>query len=183
MTKATGSRGKDEADHERHAAVDELMMTAALLYFRMRKAAQEMLGEGAQSSGRRSLLKGLAKAGPQTVPQMARQRAVSRQHIQTLVNGLLEDGLVELVDNPAHKRSKLVQITAAGLGTAEATRRREAEIIPELTRGIDVEDVRTATKVLEDLKAALESVRWKKLVREHPPARARAGREESEKGG
>jgi len=164
MAARSPTRRRDPDKAELHAAVDELTMTAALLYFRMRKAAEEMLGEGEQSSGRRSVLKGLVKAGPQTVPQMARLRAVSRQHIQKLVNGLLTDGLVELLDNPAHKRSKLVQITAAGQSVAEATLLREAKILPELARGLALEDIRTATRVLEQLKAAFEGERWRQLV-------------------
>lgn len=151
-------------DAERQAAVDELTLTTALLYFRMRKAAEEMLDDGAQSAGRRSILKSLSSGGPQTVPQMARLRAVSRQHIQKLVNGLLADELVELVDNPAHKRSRLVQITAAGKEVAEATAQREAQILPELSRGIALEDIHTATGVLKSLKAAFEGDRWRKLV-------------------
>lgn len=132
-------------------------MTAALLYFRMRRAAEEITGEGAQSSGRRSILKGLGKAGPQTVPQMARVRAVSRQHIQKLIHGLLDDRLVELIDNPAHKRSKLVRITAAGQNVADATHAREAEILPELSRGLSLEEIETATRVLEHFKSAFEN--------------------------
>lgn len=151
-------------DTERQAAVDELTFTTALLYFRMRKAAEEMLGEGARSSGRRSILKSLAAGEPQTVPAMARLRAVSRQHIQKLVNGLRDDGLVELIDNPAHRRSRLVAITAAGRSVAAATARREAELLPEISRGISLADIRTATRVLKRLKAAFESERWRRLV-------------------
>lgn len=164
MAARSPTRRRIPEEAELHAAVDELTMTAALLYFRMRKAAEEMLGEGEQSSGRRSVLKGLVKAGPQTVPQMARLRAVSRQHIQKLINGLLTDGLVELIDNPAHKRSKLVQITAAGQSIAEATSLREAAILPELARGLALEDIQTATRVLEQLKAAFEGECWRQLV-------------------
>jgi hypothetical protein len=40
------------------------------------------------TAGKRGVLKGLDRLGPQTVPQMARARPVSRQHIQTLVNRL-----------------------------------------------------------------------------------------------
>jgi DNA-binding MarR family transcriptional regulator len=154
---ATSRSRRQEADKaERHAAVDKLTMTAALLYFRMRRAAEEITGEGAQSSGRRSILKSLGKAAPQTVPQMARVRAVSRQHIQKLVNGLLDDRLVELIENPAHKKSKLVRITTAGQIVANATHRREAEILPELSRGLSLEDIETATRVLEHFKSAFE---------------------------
>lgn len=164
MVSNSMNRRRRPADAARHEAVDKLTMTAALLYFRMRRAAEEMMGEGAQSSGRRSLLKSLAAGGPQTVPQMARMRAVSRQHIQKLVNGLINDGLVELIDNPAHKRSKLIRITAAGQRAADATRQREAEILPELSRGLSLREIETATRVLEHFKAALEGEQWRRLL-------------------
>ncbi len=124
-----------------------------------------MLGEGAQSAGRRSILKSLSSGGPQTVPQMARLRAVSRQHIQKLVNGLEADELVELVANPAHKRSRMVRITKVGRAVAKATARREAKILPELSRGIPLEDIHTATRVLKSLKAAFEGDLWSRLAR------------------
>lgn len=167
MPRRSSNQSWEAEKKERHAAVDRLTMTAALLYFRMRKAAEEILGEGAQSSGRRSVLKGLAKAGPQTVPQMARVRAVSRQHIQKLVYGLLEDGLVELADNPAHKRSRLVKTTTAGQEAVEATALREAEILPELSRGLSLQEIETATRVLRHFKAAFEGERWRQLLRDH----------------
>lgn len=164
MASESTKRRRRAADAARHEAVDKLTMTAALLYFRMRRAAEEMMGEGAQSSGRRSLLKSLAEGGPQAVPQMARVRDVSRQHIQKLVNGLLDDGLVELIDNPAHRRSKLIRITDEGQRAADATRRREAEILPELSRGLSLGEIETATRVLEHFKAAFEGERWRRLL-------------------
>lgn len=164
MVSESTKRRRRATDAARHEAVDKLTMAAALLYFRMRRAAEEMMGEGAQSSGRRSLLKSLAGGGPQTVPQMARVRAVSRQHVQKLINGLLDDGLVELIDNPAHQRSKLVGITAAGKRAADATRDREAEILPELSRGLSLKEIETATRVLEHFKAAFEDERWRRSL-------------------
>ncbi len=149
---------------ERHAAVDELTLTTALLYFRMRKAAEDMLGEGKQSAGRRSILKSLASGGPQTVPQMARARAVSRQHIQKLVHGLRADGLVDLLDNPAHRRSRLVSISDAGRRECDANARREVAIFAELSEGLSLEEIRSATKVLLHLKTVMESDRWSQLA-------------------
>ena len=153
------SRPRQPAGDEarRHAAVDELTFATALLFFRMRRAAEEVLGDGAQSSGRRSILKTLVAGGAQTVPQMARFRAVSRQHIQKLVNGLLDDDLVELLHNPAHKRSRLVAVTGKGRRVAAATARREERILLEVSRGIPLADIRTATRVLQTLEGAFES--------------------------
>lgn len=102
------------------------------LFHTLKAAAEHVHGEGERSAARRGLLLGLAKTGPQTVPQIARSRPVSRQHIQVLVNGLLKDGLVELAPNPAHKRSKLVQLTATGHARARELHGLEAEVFSNL---------------------------------------------------
>src|SRR2546423_8021593 len=65
-------------------------------------------------SASRAALQVLQRCGPQTVPQIARARFSSRQNIQILVNRLQQEGLVELVGNPEHKRSGLVRLTSRG---------------------------------------------------------------------
>lgn len=47
-------------------------------------------------------------------PQIARAKGVSRQHIQTIANGLTEEKLIETHDNPAHQRSPLLALTSEG---------------------------------------------------------------------
>lgn len=66
----------------------------------------------------------LVKDGPQTVPEMARSRPVSRQHCQTIINALEAQGLVEFVDNPKHKTSKLVRATKKGRARFESMRKQ-----------------------------------------------------------
>lgn len=61
-----------------------------------------------------------------TVPQIARRLGVSRQHILRLTTDMVAEGLVELVPNPDHKTSPLVQLTPAGRGTL-ATINRTAD--------------------------------------------------------
>jgi DNA-binding MarR family transcriptional regulator len=84
------------------------------LYLRLSALSTKLHGGGALSGPRRTILVGLARGGPQTVAQMARARAQSRQRFQPLVNALRRDGLVTLVANPAHKQSALVTLTARG---------------------------------------------------------------------
>src|SRR5262249_19593397 len=95
-------------------AMDAVIGETVALFHRLRDASQQVHGQGELSSGRWGLLRDLDRLGPQTVPQMARSRPVSRQYIQTLVDGVVKQGLVELVENPAHKRSPLVELTAKG---------------------------------------------------------------------
>src|SRR5215470_8278804 len=65
-------------------------------------------------SASRTALQLLQRHGPQTVPQIARARFSSRQNIQILINRLQQEGLVEFVTNPDHKRSALVRLTPRG---------------------------------------------------------------------
>lgn len=80
----------------------------------------------------RGVLESLTTQGAQTVPALARARPVARQHIQVLVNDLVTLGFVETRPNPAHKRSPLIALTAAGARRFEAIRRAESELLKSL---------------------------------------------------
>ena len=51
------------------------------LFHRLRAVSEQIHQLGELSSGKHGILKGLGLFGPQTVPQMARARPVSRQYI------------------------------------------------------------------------------------------------------
>jgi DNA-binding MarR family transcriptional regulator len=65
---------------------------------------------------------------------MAKTRQVSRQHIQALVQPLCAEGMVQLTFNPAHRRSKLVRLTAAGRAAIEAILVSETGLFAEVAR-------------------------------------------------
>jgi len=72
----------------------------------------------------RAVLEGLDRSGPRTVPAMARARLVTRQHIQTILNELLERKLVETQERErrALRRYK-VEVSEKDLArTAESLR-------------------------------------------------------------
>lgn len=108
------------------------------------------------SSARRAVLRALDHGGPQPVPELARDRSVSRQHTQTVVNGLLEDGLVERIPNPAHRRSYLVRLTASGEREVEEMARREAALLRELADDVPESDLEATLRVLARLRSALD---------------------------
>jgi DNA-binding MarR family transcriptional regulator len=80
----------------------------------------------------RAVLVSLYRGGDQTVPALARARPVSRQHIQILVNALLEQLLVEAIANPAHKSSPLIRLTRAGRARFEAMRAKERALLESM---------------------------------------------------
>lgn len=146
--------------------MDAFTYEVALLFFRMRHAATQYLGQGRHSSGRRSIVKSLGKEGPQTVPQMARARTVSRQHVQKIVNELRSEDLVRAVPNPAHQRSKLIALTRRGEALLAAMDEREAELMGFLARGLRLRQVQDATEVVRHVRVCLESAAWERLVGE-----------------
>jgi DNA-binding MarR family transcriptional regulator len=93
--------------------------------------------------------------GPRTVPQIARQQGVSRQHIQVVVNALLAAGLVECIDNPDHLRSPLVRLGAAGSKACEAVRRREARLLAGLAKRISGGDLKVTLRTLNAMESGL----------------------------
>ena len=84
------------------------------------------------TSAMRAVMEFLAENGEHTVPQVARAKNVTRQHIQTLVNRLDVSGLVSIRPNPADKRSPLIDLNDAGKKTFAAMRRREKAVFDGL---------------------------------------------------
>src|SRR5262245_47048795 len=100
---------KDKAE-----AIGELMLEVALCFFRIRAVGQQtglITGWGGGAFG---FMRSLALLGPLTGPQIAQRRPTSRQRMQRLADELAAEGLVTFIDNPKHRRSKLVRLTSRG---------------------------------------------------------------------
>jgi DNA-binding MarR family transcriptional regulator len=139
------------------AAVSELIDETVRLAGRARAATGRERGPGELSGSGRVVLRWLARFEPRTVPQVARAHSFSRQHAQALVNPLAEKGLVEFVDNPAHKRSRLVRLTGAGRDHVDRLARQESWLLKRLRPALTDEDLGAATRVLRMVGEALDS--------------------------
>jgi DNA-binding MarR family transcriptional regulator len=103
----------------------------------------------------RGILYELLTLGPRSVPELARRRLVSRQHVQSVVNTLVDGGLTVLVPNPAHRRSALVELTSRGRRLAAGMMRRERRVWTRLQLAASERQIRDAARVLEALRRAL----------------------------
>jgi DNA-binding MarR family transcriptional regulator len=146
------------------AALTAVIDETRLLFHRLKLTAEKLHRLGETTGGKRGVLESLARQGPQTVPQLARARPVSRQHIQMLVNPLVEDGLVELVENPRHRRSKLVQLTPAGKRMVEEIRRREKPVLGALAEELGTAELERAAATMAELRTLLASSRIQDLL-------------------
>ncbi len=124
------------------------MLEVAQFFFRIRAVGQKtglITGWGGGAFG---FMRSLALLGPLTVPQIAEMRPTSRQRMQRLADELAAEGLVQFVDNPKHRRSKLVQLTAKGEARYREWNTRFLAIGSTMGVGLSEADIRRTTEVL-----------------------------------
>ena len=123
--------------------------------------AEEMHRDLGINASMRAVMEAIAVGGERPVPEIAREKGVSRQHIQVNVDALLGAGLAELWENPAHKRSPLVALTRKGRKTFKKVRRREAKTLERLAAQLPPDAIETAAELLGDLNDLLMQRRSK----------------------
>lgn len=101
------------------------------------------------------VLYSLYETGVQTVPQIARSKGVTRQHIQVLADRLVEAGLAIKRDNPADRRSPLISLTQRGHALVEEVRQREIDVFTDLNRALKECDTDAAMATLDALQLHL----------------------------
>jgi DNA-binding MarR family transcriptional regulator len=137
-------------------AMQEVMLETISAFFLLRAAGKRIGAVTAGDGGYWGILRSLKLQGAQTVPQIARSRPVSRQHIQKLANEMIADGTIELVDNPAHRRSKLLRLTPKGERVFQEIADRIAREAEDLALSMEIEELQVAVKVLRKLGEKLK---------------------------
>jgi DNA-binding MarR family transcriptional regulator len=132
-------------------AIAELMLEVAQCFFRIRAFGQKaglITGWGGGAFG---FMRSLALLGPLTVPQIAQMRPTSRQRMQRLADELAAEGLVKLIDNPKHRRSKLVQLTPKGDARYRELSARLLSIASTMGAAFSEPDIRRTTEIVRQL--------------------------------
>ena len=132
-------------------AIAELMLEVAQFFFRIRAVGQKTGLITSWGGGALGFMRSLALLGPLTVPQIAQMRRTSRQRMQRLADELVTEGLVELIDNPKHRRSKLVRLTPKGDTRYRELKARFLAIASTLGAGLSEGDVRRTREIVRRL--------------------------------
>lgn len=139
-------------------AIEALIIEIVATFFLLRAEGMRIGVVSPSGEGYWSVLRLLKMKGPQTVPQLARYRYVPRQSVQRLANEMLKDGVIELVKNPAHKRSKLLQLTPAGEAVFQEMSDRVAKLAETLATHQDATQLQNAADVVQRLHARLRAM-------------------------
>lgn len=130
-------------------AIAQLMLEVAQCFFRTRALGQKT---GASwDGGAVGFLRSLALRGPLTVPQIAEMRPASRQRTQRLADELAAEGFAEFIDNPKHRRSKLVRLTRKGYARYRELNARFLAVASTLGVALCEADIRRTTELVRQL--------------------------------
>ncbi len=143
-------------------AMGDLVAEVYRLYYRLRQVEAELHGGGDTTEAQRGVLFDLFAAGQATVPALARDRGLSRQRLQQIMNALLERGLTRALPNPAHETSPLYDMTPAGRRAVLVMLRREQRYMKGISSTPGARQIRTTVRVLRALRESLASLRSKK---------------------
>lgn len=149
---------KIAAADPRAEAVFDLFLESLALSFKLRALGQRSGSVTSWGGGLWGLLRSLETEGPQTVPHLARSRPVARQHIQKLADDMAGQGLVEFIDNPAHKRSRLLRPTAKGKALYREITRDLMALCHDLAQGRDLGELKISSHTIRDLKDHLAAM-------------------------
>lgn len=122
---------------------------------RLFRAMTERSNEGLLSLGisaaDRAVLEFLHPDQSLTVPAIADQYQVSRQHVQVTVNRLLDKRLVKTATNPNHRRSPLVKLTVSGRKLFATVLERDRRLLAKLFAGVPAASLETTRETLSQL--------------------------------
>ena len=126
-----------------------------LTYHSLIRAFEAVHGHREVTVGMRAILEFIDREGPRTVPQIARARNVTRQHIQNLVNQLLDQHWVEAIENPDHKSSNLISVTPKGKSEFDSMKKEEHIFYQSIDWGLDPDQAKATIRNLKKFKEAL----------------------------
>ncbi|MGZ3454499.1 MAG: MarR family winged helix-turn-helix transcriptional regulator [Polyangiales bacterium] len=142
--------------------VQEVVDETIALFHWLAWVAEQLYGDEGRGAARRWTLRRLQRHGALTVPALARARAIRRQSLQPVVDALVADGLVELVENPAHARSRLVRITKQGEALVATLDRIDERVLRSVGRGLNERDLAITSATLRALRRGFETgTRWR----------------------
>ena len=145
---------------EQAAAIRSFLDSIVTTFQRVRSVGERLHGDRRITPAMRLIMRAIDEMGPMTVPQIAREKPVSRQVVQKQVKQLLDRGYVEQLPNPAHNTSQLIDLTEMGHAELKESNRREMTIFRHVEMDVSVDEIVRAVETVRKLEKHLASRDW-----------------------
>jgi DNA-binding MarR family transcriptional regulator len=118
-------------------------------------AAGEALARPAGQTLARWLVLETIQQAPATVAEIARRLGLARQSVQRLADVLVREGYAAYEENPAHRRAKLLRVTAPGHAALRTIQTAQRAWSDALGSDVGEADLRRAEAILDRVLVAL----------------------------
>jgi len=159
---ATPAPAGDDADLL--PALDQIFAETVALFQRLRAVAPLMHLHDELGQDECTVLQGLARDGSRSVADIGNDCDIHRNQAQKLVKALEKRGLVQMIDDPENKRTKLTELSDSGRELVRSLDRREVELLSSLPLAATPADLRSAAAALAAVRQALSDQEWRKLL-------------------
>jgi len=105
----------------------------------------------------RKLVRTLRDTGPPTLAELARKNVITGQYPGKVVQPIRETGFTEMKLNPAHKRSMLVTLTAAGRAYIDQHDQKVCAFLAKTLFDVSRDDLDVFSRVAGKLRNAFEN--------------------------
>jgi DNA-binding MarR family transcriptional regulator len=120
-----------------------------------RRRGEEIARFAGRTQAEWQLLSAISEGG-RTVPQIARRLGFVRQSVQRTADHLESKSLVRFVPNPDHKRSTLIELTAAGRSALDRINKAAEALHSEIARQVDARALVQAERFLRNMCHTLD---------------------------
>ncbi|MBP1161964.1 MULTISPECIES: MarR family winged helix-turn-helix transcriptional regulator [unclassified Rhodococcus (in: high G+C Gram-positive bacteria)] len=137
----------------------ELLAGAALTAFRLNGQFLAVAEQLARPTGLTAAwwqVLGAIVDEPLPVVGIARAMGITRQSVQRIADLMVDKGFAEYLPNPAHRRAKLLRLTAQGRAAMRRITPDQRAFADRLANQLGVEELGRALEALEQLSAALD---------------------------
>lgn len=136
------------------AILSDLALTTFRLNGQVLALAEELARPVGLTAARWQVL-GAVLSEPLPVSAIAREMGMARQSVQRIADILVDSGLAEYSDNPAHRRAKLLSPTDDGLAAVRRINPAHARAAAGLVDTLGADRATEVVQALHDLSAAL----------------------------
>lgn len=124
---------------------------------RLLSAGDDLVADIGLTSARWQVLGAIALSeGELTVAQVARNMGLSRQAVQRLTNEMIASDLLISVDNPNHRRARLLRLTQGGQKTFATALGRWQRFVQDIEELVGINQLNCAIESLRQIRQYLE---------------------------
>jgi DNA-binding MarR family transcriptional regulator len=153
---AKSTRNDTQRKHSKGGkAFAALIFEVFRTYHRLSTSGDDLSKEFGLTSARWLVL-GSANLESKTASAIARERGLTRQSVQQIVNSLIKDGFVELKDNANHKSAKLIAPTSLGRRAIRSANQKSIAWHNYIADAVSTRDIEITMRTLVRLRNRLE---------------------------